>query len=206
MSDTLQVDARSAVGKRANRKLRSTGSVPAVLYGHGEEPTNLSITIDHLRPVLRHHAKVVDLSGAVDGKAVIQDLQWDTFGRELLHVDLLRVIKGEKIHVTVPVEIKGEAPGSLAGGMLEQTLREVEIEAIPSNVPDQLHVDVSSLEVGGSLSVGDISDLPEGCVLVTAADTMAVHCIQPAGESDETDAAPTGAEPEVIGKKEEDES
>lgn len=202
MSDVLEVAAREAVGKRANRRLRATGSVPAILYGHGETPSNLAISIDKLRPVLRHGAKVVDLTGAVAGQAVVQDLQWDTFGRDLLHVDLLRVDPNEKVHIVVPVELKGEAPGGFEGGVVELTLREVEVEAAPASIPERLHVDVSSLQVGGSLSVSDIIDLPEGCSMVTSTDAMVVHCIKPMDTSDEA-AEATGAEPEVIGKKDE---
>lgn len=203
MSDQLEVAERTLIGKRSNRRLRATGSVPAILYGHGETPVNLAITIDKLRPVLRHGAKVVDLSGAAGGQAIVQDLQWDTFGRELLHVDLLRVAAGEMVTVTVPIELKGEAPGGFEGGLVEQTLREVEIEAAPANIPERLHIDISELHLDGSLLAGDINDLPDGANLVTPADTMAVHCVKPLDDVGEEGEAAAG-EPEVLGKKDEE--
>lgn len=206
MSDLLEVEPRTTVGTRANYKLRATGSVPAVLYGHKETPVNLTISIDKLRPVLRHGAKVVDLKGGADGQAVVQDLQWDTFGRQLLHVDLLRVSADEKIHVTVPIELKGEAPGSFDGGVVELTLREVEIEATPASIPERLHIDVSELHQGGSMNASDIIDLPPGCALITPADKMAVHCVTPLADDDETADPAAADEPEVVGKKDEEAS
>ena len=110
MSDQLRVETRKSLGKRNNERLRRSGRLPAVLYGHGEEVVNLSLAADQLEASLRHGAKVVDLDGAASGKALLQDVQWDTFFQQVLHVDLLRVRAGEKVHVDVPIELRGEAP------------------------------------------------------------------------------------------------
>lgn len=205
MSDALQVEARDKVGSRNSMKLRSTGMIPAVLYGNDEAPVHLQISRVNLRSVLRHGANLVDLAGAATGQALLQDMQWDTFARDLLHVDLLRVKAGQLLHVAVPVELKGEAPGGFEGGLVEQVLREVEIEAPPSALPERLHIDVSELHMDGSMTVGQIFDLPQGAKFVTSEDEMVVHCVPPAGEPDEGDVAAEAGEPEVVGKKPEEE-
>ena len=205
MADTLEVDSREALGSRNSIKLRAEGMVPAILYGHKEEPQTLAVTAKQLRKALEHNAKVVNLSGAVSGQAIVQDLQWDTFHRHLLHVDFLRVDAGERVHVSVPVELKGEAPGANEGGMVEQTLMQIELEAAPSSIPEVLHLDATQLHMGGALNAGDVIDLPEGAKLLTPADQMVAHCVQPAGEPSLDAVAEEGASPEVIGKSDKEE-
>ncbi|MEM6798557.1 MAG: 50S ribosomal protein L25 [Planctomycetota bacterium] len=201
MSDSLTVEARPKLGKRNNRVLRSTGHLPAVLYGHGEDPVNLAVAADQLRSVLRHGGKIVDLSGAAGGQALVQDVQWDTFGSRLLHVDLLRVDAKEVIHTEVAVELKGEAAGVREGGMIEQPLHAVEIECSAADVPDKLLVDVSELHLNGSISAGEIKDLPASAKVVTDAAAVVVQCVPPAGEPDQTAVAAAPGEPELVGGK-----
>ena len=113
MADLIRVEQRQRLGKRNNVRLRRSGRLPAVLYGHGEEAVSLTLAADQLEASLRHGAKVVDLDGDASGKALLQDVQWDTFFQEVLHVDLLRVRAGEKVKIDVPIELRGEAPGVL---------------------------------------------------------------------------------------------
>ncbi|MEO1498101.1 MAG: 50S ribosomal protein L25 [Planctomycetota bacterium] len=202
MSDTLTVTAREKVGKRNNQRLRDSGHVPAVLYGHKEESLSLSVPRRQLEAALRHKAKVVSLDGDQSGQAIVQALQWDTFHRDLLHIDLLRVSKGEKVTVTIPVELKGDAPGAMAGGVVEHLVQTVEIEAAPASIPEVLHVDISGLNLGDTLPVGTIADLPSGATLLTDKGDTLVRCLQPMDEPSLDDAsAGIGAEPEVIGEK-----
>lgn len=201
MSDVLEVTAREALGSRHSRRLREVGKLPAVLYGHGEEAVSLVVSSDQLRSVLRHGGKIVELQGAIAGQALVQDTQWDTFGSHLLHVDLMRVDAGEKLHVEIEVELKGEAVGQREGGMIEQVLRTVEVEAAPASVPEKLHVDITELHLGGAMTAGQITDMPEGAKLLTAPDAMVVHCVAPAGEPDLDSVAGGEGEPEVIGGK-----
>ena len=201
MADTLQVEERKQFGKAHNRRLRWAGRLPAVLYGHGAEPQHLTIPAEQLRASLRHGAKVVDLAGAADGQALFQEVQWDTFQQHVLHVDLLRVVKGERITVTVPVQTRGVAPGEAAGGVVSQSIHEVEIETSPAAIPEALHLNINQLELLGSLTIADIEDLPEEAKLVTEADKVVVQCVEPAAPVDEEEAAVEGgAEPEVIGR------
>ncbi len=207
MAELLHVETRKSVGKRNNVRLRRAGRVPAVLYGHGEDAVNLTLAADEFEASLRHGAKVVDLDGAASGKALLQDVQWDTFFHQVLHVDLLRVRAGERVTVEVPIELRGESPGVQNGGVLEQMIHSIEIEVALDVIPEKLHVKINKIEIGEQLTIKDIIDLPEGAKVLADEDDMIVHCIQPAAEEEEA-AAEEGAaaEPEVIAKgKQEDE-
>lgn len=205
MSDLLHVQERTTHGKRSNRRLRREGRLPAVLYGHGETPVSLTLAADELEASLRHGAKVLDLEGAATGKALLHDVQWDTFFQNVLHVDLLRVLAGEKVTIEVPIELRGESPGALNGGVVEQVLHSVEIEVPLDVVPEKLHLNINHLEIGAELAVKDIEDLPAGATVLVDTDEVIVRCETPVVDEEEA-AEGAGAEPEVIGKgKEEDE-
>jgi large subunit ribosomal protein L25 len=201
MSEQLHVEPRKIFGKRNNDRLRRSGKLPAVLYGHGEEPVSLAIPADKFEASLRHGAKVVDLDGAASGKALLQDVQWDTFFQHVLHVDLLRVRAGEKVTVEVPIELKGEAPGVNEGGLIEQVVHSIEIEVALDLIPDKLHISIKDLQIEGHKTVKDIYDLPAGAELQCDDDLLVVHCVKPAVEEEEPAVEEAGAaEPEVIAK------
>jgi large subunit ribosomal protein L25 len=208
MSDVLKVEPRQSYGKRNNERLRRSGRLPAILYGHGEAPVSLTLAADQLQASLRHGAKVVDLDGAASGKALLQDVQWDTFFHTVLHVDLLRVHAGEKVTVEVPIELRGEAAGAREGGIIEQHIHSVEIEVALDVIPEKLHISIKNLGIDGHLTLKDINDLPAGATIVGDEDAVVVHCVLPAAEVEE-EAGEEGAaaEPEVIskGKADEDE-
>lgn len=176
-----------------------------MLYGHGEDPVSLVLAADELEASLRHGAKVVDLDGAASGKALLQDVQWDTFFHTVLHVDLLRVRAGERVTVDVPVELRGESPGAANGGVVEHLIHSLEIEVALDVIPEKLHVNINHLQIGGHLTVKDITDLPAGATVNMDEDEMIVHCILPSAEEEEA-AGEEGAaaEPEVIGKGKDD--
>lgn len=199
MSDSLEVVARSATGTRESRRLRRQGLVPAILYGHGEKCVDLAAKREALEAVIRHGSRVVDLSGAVKESALIRELQWDTFGIEPIHVDLLRVSKTERVKVKVPIDLRGDAPGHRAGGTVNLVLHEVEIECTPDQIPDKIHAQIAALEVGGVVKVHDL-ELPAGAVAVTEGDEPVVTCTM-AGVKMEEAAGAAPAEPEVIGRK-----
>jgi large subunit ribosomal protein L25 len=206
MADLLKVETRKSFGKRNNERLRRSGRTPAILYGHGEEPLSLSVPADQLNASLRHGAKVVDLDGAASGKALLQDVQWDTFYQHVLHVDFLRVLAGEKVTVEVPIELKGEAAGVAEGGIIEHVLHSIEIECPLDVIPEKLHVNIKNLKIGDHLTVKDIFDLPAGATIVSDEEELVVHCVAPMAEEEEAEAAEEGAaEPEVISKGKADE-
>lgn len=201
MSEQLHVEPRKSHGKRNNVRLRRSGKLPAVLYGHGEDPISLTLAADKFEASLRHGAKVVDLDGAATGKALLQDVQWDTFFQHVLHVDLLRVRAGEKVTVEVPIELKGEAPGVNEGGLIEQVVHSIEIEVALDLIPDKLHISIKDLQIDGHKTVKDIYDLPAGAEMQCDDDLLVVHCVKPAAEEEEGAVEEAGAaEPEVIAK------
>jgi large subunit ribosomal protein L25 len=181
--------------------MRRQGLVPAVLYGHGEECINLVAKREAIEAVVRHGSMFIELHGAVTSGAVIRELQWDTFGTKPLHIDFLRASKSERVHVKVPLDMKGEAPGHKNGGVVTLVVHELELECTPDAIPDHLHAVISSLDVGGSVKVSDL-ELPPGARVIAEPDEVLVTCVKPGEETEEETGA---AEPEVIGRKPADE-
>ena len=199
MADVLKVNLRNTLGKRNTRRLRRGGRVPAVLYGHGQENVSLEVAADDIAAVARHGGRLVELQGAVQETALIKDLQWDTFGIQVMHLDFARVSADERIEVTVPLELRGEAPGVKEGGVVQQPLHELHIDCLAISIPDKIQVSINGLRLGNVLHVRDIP-VPEGMTVLTPADEIVAQCVQP---SEELEAEPTaeGAEPELIGRK-----
>ena len=204
MSEILTVESRKNLGKRNSRRLRNSGQVPAVLYGHGETNLSLSAPADQVRAVIRHGARVVDLTGAVSEKAFIRELQWDVYGLEVLHVDLTRVSADEKVEVELTIDLRGEAPGVRDGGVVNQLVHVVAAECLVSAIPDKLHMSINDLKLGDELTAARL-DLPAGVALLVDPEMVIVQCVEPKAE-EEVAAAAEGAEPEVIGRKAEDEA
>jgi large subunit ribosomal protein L25 len=204
MAETLKVTMRDSRGKREARRLRRAGSIPAVLYGHGEANHSLAVTAEELATVVRHGGRVVELTGAVQEKALIREMQWDAYGVAVLHVDFARVSEHERIEVKVKVELRGQAPGIKEGGLVEQLVHEVEIECEALSIPDKLELNVSELAIDGQLSAADLK-LPPGVILVSDAEAVLAQCVKPREEEEALAPAAGGAEPEVIGRKAEDE-
>jgi large subunit ribosomal protein L25 len=201
MSEALKVQKRDLSGKRNSRRLRAAGTVPVVLYGHGEESLSLAVAADQLRAALRHGARVVDLEGAVNEKAFIRELQWDAFGTMILHVDFTRVSADERLTIEVNVVLRGECPGVKDGGHLDQTQHSVEIECLAIAIPEKIELRIGALKLNESLRARDV-ELPAGVKLITDPETVIVHCALPVDEQEEGAALTgEGAEPEIIGRK-----
>lgn len=200
MPEVLQVDKRESRGTRASQKMRDRGQVPAVLYGHGEATVALSVVRDQLDAVLRHGGHVVELKGAVSDSALLKAIQWDAMGTQILHVDLARVSAGERVAVTLVVELRGDAPGTHDGGVVEHPMHELEIECPVGKIPEKLVVNINHLELNGVVHASDL-ELPEGAKLLVPPESVVVHCIV-VGEAPEGAVGEPGAEePELIGRK-----
>jgi large subunit ribosomal protein L25 len=210
MAEVLNVKIREQCGKRRVRRMRSAGEVPAVLYGHGKENKVLAISNDEFSTAIRHGARVVDLKGELDEQALIRDVQWDTFGTHVLHVDFWRVEAGESVETSVAVTLRGEAPGAKDGGIVEQVVHEVSILCPVTSIPDKLEASLKRLELGGTITAADLT-LPEGAELRVPETTVLVSCVIRGVEADEEEeeeaaAAAGPAEPEIIGRKAEEEA
>ena len=198
MSEVLKVELRKELGSRHSRRLRSAGSVPCILYGHGEKVVNLTASAEQMAAVVRHGSRIVDLEGAVSEKALLRDLQWDVYGLEVLHADLTRVSLDEKVQVTIPLELRGEALGIRDGGVVEFLLHEVEIDCPAGAIPEKLVVNVNHLALGQTLTLEKL-ELPAGATLVSDPHDVMVSCHLPV-EVKEEEAGAEGAEPEIIGR------
>jgi large subunit ribosomal protein L25 len=156
-STSLKVAAREPAGSRQARRLRREGSVPGVLYGGEEEPVSFSVPVRVLRHALANAGAVLDLSieGGTNSPAVLKDLTRHPVTGETVHVDLLRVRLDVKIQTTVGLELVGteDSPGVKEGGVLEHVTRELNIEALPNNIPDSLSHDVSAMEMNDTLTL-----------------------------------------------------
>jgi large subunit ribosomal protein L25 len=203
MTQQITVAKRTETGKRRMKRLRQSGKIPAVLYGHGQEVLSLSVPTDQLTAAIRHGSHLVDLGGDLSESALIKDVVWDTYGLEVLHVDLARVDKTEVVEVTVAVHLRGVAPGISQGGVLHHLLHEVEMSCTAASIPDHLEVSVNHLELGKMIHASELK-LPEGATLLTPGDKIVVECVLPVAAPDEEAVAGEGAEPEVIGRKKED--
>ncbi len=199
MTDVLNVTKRDSQGKKAVRRLRETGVVPAILYGHKEANVSLSVPSVELTPVLKHGGRLVELRGAVAEKALIRDLQWDVYGKHILHVDFARVSEHEKVRITVTVELRGDAIGVKNGGIVEQPIHEVEIECPAIAIPEKIVVRITDLQLNSSLTIGDIVP-PDQVRILDDADLVVVSCHTPASISDEDGVEAGAGEPEIIGR------
>ena len=198
----LSVQKRTQAGSAACRRLRRDGLVPGNVYGHHSTPVAVTVASDVLKPIIMGGIRVVDLEldGQVD-KALLREVQWDTFGTSIRHFDFMRVDPNERVKIAVPLELKGTAPGALAGGVLEQPLHSITVDCLAYQIPDVIQVRIGNLELGQAIHVRDL-DIPENVHCQNAPDAIVVHVIQVQTK----DAAPlegaAGAtEPEVIGKK-----
>jgi large subunit ribosomal protein L25 len=162
---TLEVDERSERGTRATRRLRRGGFVPGVVYGGGSgDCVSFKVNARALRQVLVDGSALIDLQ--VDGKkrpVIVKDRQLDPVRDELIHIDLLEVRLDEKIQTQVGVQLEGieEAPGVKEGGVLEQVSHQLNIEALPTAIPDAIVVDVSGMEIAATMHLSEIA-APEG--------------------------------------------
>jgi len=203
MAEVFNVTKRNEVGRQANKRIRRAGQIPAVLYGHGEATVSLAIKRDEVAAALRHSGKVVDLKGDITDSALIRAVQWDPFGIEVLHVDLMRVSASETVDVTLSVELKGEAAGTREGGIVNHVVHEVEINSPVASIPEHLYLNISNLHLGGQLHASDI-ELPQGASLITDPHTIIVTCTAPQAVSEEGVAGGAVAEPELIRKPKEE--
>jgi large subunit ribosomal protein L25 len=203
MAEQLKVKRREKLGGGNNRRLRRTGNVPAVLYGHGEACIPLAVESTAIMNVIRHGHKLVKLEGDVSEGAFIKAVQWDVYGKGVIHIDLLRVSDTEKVRTTVTIELKGTAAGVGEGGIIEFVLHELEIECPAASVPEKLVVNIANLHLGKSIHASDVP-LPEGASVLDDPDLVVVHCITP-HDTEETDTAAGaeagGVEPELIRKE-----
>ncbi len=199
----LNVNSRSGEGSRSARRLRRSGRVPGVLYGGGADPVGFDADARELRHALAGSGAVLDLSvdGAKGTPVVLKETQRDPVRGETTHVDLLRVRLDEKIHAVVPVELEGieEAPGVKAGGVLEQITREVNVEALPTAIPESIVHAIGEMEIGETIMLSALATPAEVTLLDDPEETVIATLSAPRLQSET--AEEIEAETELVGEK-----
>ncbi|MFP7480144.1 50S ribosomal protein L25/general stress protein Ctc [Terribacillus saccharophilus] len=189
MAVKLKADKRENNTKSYIRGLREEGIVPAVVYGSGKEPLSVAVDSVDLLKTVRDEGKNAIISLDVKGDTVdvmLHDYQTDSLKGNLVHADFYVVNMSEARNVEVPIQLEGDAPGSNEGGVLQQPLFDLEISAKPNDIPEHITVDVSKLEVGDSISVGDLST--DGSYeILTDADTTIATVTAPTAEIESDD-------------------
>jgi large subunit ribosomal protein L25 len=198
----LDVKSRGAEGSRAARRLRRSGRVPGVVYGGGAESVGFDADARELRHALAGTGAVLDLSldGARATPVVLKEAQRDPVRGETIHVDLLRVRLDEAINALVPLELTGvdDAPGVKEGGVLEQITRELNVEALPTAIPESIVHAVGEMEIGDTILLTAIT-APEGVTLLDAVEETVVATLSPPRLQAET-AEEIEAETELVGE------
>jgi large subunit ribosomal protein L25 len=200
----LAVQSRTPEGSRAARRLRRTGRVPGVVYGGDEDPLAFEIDGRELRLALAHAGAVMDLviDGGSGTPVVLKELVRHPVTGVTTHIDLLRVRLDQAIHSTVTVELTGaeEAPGAREGGVLEQITREVEIEALPTDIPDAIRHDVSAMQINDTIIV-EALQAPSGVTILTDSEAVVATLSPPRLQVEEEEGIEE--ETELVGEGEE---
>src|SRR5687767_8289498 len=208
----LNAFPRTATRHGGVKKLRTSGRVPAVIYGRNAQPQNLELNKVEIDNLIHHSVSenvLVDLSVENDARgkrlALVQDVQHHPLKGDILHVDLHEVAENEMVTISVPVEAIGDAVGvKTGGGVLEHVLFKIKVRALPKDLPEVILVDVTRLEIGQSIHLGDIP-VPEGVEIIGDKQITVLAVAAPITEAQEAAAATAGpTEVEVIKEKKEE--
>jgi large subunit ribosomal protein L25 len=198
----LKAEVRNEVGTKYAARLRRTGKLPAIVYGHGAEPVAVSLDLHNFAELLRRGHRLFDVkTGKTSETLLVKDLQYDHLGKDIIHVDMVRVDLTETVRVTVPIELKGTAKGAHEGGIVDEHLDHLEIECKAGEIPEVIPVSIKELGVGDAIHARDI-ELPEGMKLATSPETLVLTChlVAAAKSTEELEEGMPSA-PEVITEK-----
>jgi large subunit ribosomal protein L25 len=205
MEKTLQLKAeiRKQAGSKASAKVRKQGRIPAIVYGHKEEPVAISLDAHDFVEQLHHGHRLMDVQ--LDEKlqkVIVKDVQYDHLGKDVIHADLMRVDVTETVTVTVPIELKGTAKGAEHEGVIEQHSNRLLVQCKATDIPEGIVISVKDLDVGDSLHARDIT-LPPEVKLVSDPEMLIVACsLVAAAKTTEEVEAEAPVAPEVIGEAE----
>ncbi|HEX9793271.1 MAG TPA: 50S ribosomal protein L25 [Planctomycetota bacterium] len=197
----LSAEPRSKAGTRASLKLRQDGRMPGIVYGEGGPATAVHVATSALQAAIRHHERVVQLEmGGTRERVLLQEIQWDTMGDELVHVDFRRISRESTIEVEIELEYIGHPKGLSHGGEFKKHLSDLPISSAPENLPDTIRVMITDLDIDDVLTVADLV-LPAGVTAMVEPDTLVCAVGRPAEESEEEEVVgEDAAEPERIGR------
>ncbi len=175
-SQKLEAEVRQHRGSGDSARLRKGGRIPAVVYGHQKEPVAISLDAHAFLEQLHHGHRLMDFQIGKDAETLlIKDVQYDHLGKEIIHVDFMRVDVTETVTVTIPVEFKGTAKGTHEGGMVEVHADQLEIECRVTDIPEKITVSVKEMDLEDAMHAKDIQ-LPEGVKLISPPEMLMVTC------------------------------
>lgn len=193
----LQVKIKKDTGSLKAQKNRKSGLIPAILYGHKQESMMFLLNEKEFSTALNTEAKMVNLKwDSSEEIALIKDVQFDTFGRKILHVDFVRIALTERVTTHVPVVLYGTSPGVKEGGILDHALKEIEIECLPTEIPKNIRINISELAIGNTIHITDL-ELPANAKVLGNPDAIVVS-VHFATEEKETPEEEISSEPEII--------
>ena len=172
----LKAEVRENTGSKEAEKLRKQGRIPAIVYGHKQEPLAISLNSHNFVEGLHHGHRVMDID--VVGKKetiMVKDIQYDHLGKDIIHIDLIRVDVTEKVKVKVPIELKGTAKGTHESGIIEEHADQLEVECQVTDIPETIVVSVKDVGVGDNIHDGEV-ELPAGIKLVSDQETLLLTC------------------------------
>lgn len=209
MAVTLEAKIREKLTKSATRELRESGQVPAVVYGKGKDTKTIYVkNVDLIKTVREEGRNAVIKLDIEDDSAVdvmLHDYQMDPIRNELLHVDFYMIDLTEAVDVAVAVRLEGEAEGEREGGIVQQPLYELQVRAVPTAIPDEIVVDVTELEIGDVITVGDLPQ-SDDYEFLDEEDAAVANVLPPEEEEAiEEDPVDLSVEPELVGAEDEDE-
>jgi len=204
MPTVIEAQTRIPEGKNANRRIRTTGKIPAVIYGPGKDPAVISLDPGDIKTVLRSQTGqntifTVNIEGAGQRSAMVKDYQLDPLKGKLIHVDLLEIAMDRLLTLMVDIELTGEPQGvKIDGGTLDFVTRAIEIECMPADIPEAIKLDVSALRVNDYIRAKDVK-LGDKVKIITEPDVV-ITMVSGQQKAAAADAATAAAEPEVIKK------
>ena len=181
----LEIENRKSVGKKATKEIRRAGKIPSVLYYKGEKPVSISIDKQLLNQAIKSDQRIYEVEIDSESQYVmIKEAQYHPITDEIIHVDFMRVRRSEKMTISVPITLVGKPAGVTEGGILSQSMTQIEISCFPTNVPESIEVNVDHLDINSSVSVGDVTVDDEDIEIISAAELSIASVIPPAVEEE----------------------
>ena len=181
----LEIENRNSVGKKASKEIRRAGKIPSVLYYKGEKPVSISIDKRILNQAIKSDQRIYEVEIDSESQYVmIKEAQYHPITDEIIHVDFMRVRRSEKMTISVPIILVGKPAGVTEGGILSQSMTQIEISCFPTNVPESIEVNVDHLDINSSVSVDDVTVDDEDIEIISASDLSIASVIPPAVEEE----------------------
>ena len=183
----LDIETRESVGKKSTKAIRRDGKIPSTLYFKGDEPESIAIDKIELYQALKSDQRVYEVElGGESQYVMVKAVQYHPVTDEIIHLDFMRVRRSEKMTISVPLVLVGKPIGVVEGGILSQALNQIEISCFPTNVPDQIEVNVDKMELNSSISVADVSIDDKEVEILSSSEINVATITAPSVEKEET--------------------